>query len=69
MVVEILPSWQKQKQMSVREFLYLLSRPSAPLGQVPDVCAALLDSYERARYGSEVSFNQILVISDLTRFS
>lgn len=52
MVVEILPTWAKTKNQSVREFLFILSRPDAPLGQVSDVVLALLDSYERARYGS-----------------
>ena len=55
MVKEILPAWEKSKKHSVREFLYTLSRPTAPLGQVDDVCLALLDSYERARYGAQVS--------------
>ena len=54
MVKEILPTWQKSKKHSVREFLYVMSRPNAPLGQVDDVCLALLDSYERARYGAQV---------------
>ena len=54
MVKEILPAWEKSKKHSVREFLYTLSRPNAPLGQVDDVCLALLDSYERARYGAQV---------------
>jgi len=53
MVKEILPAWQKSKKHTVREFLYTLSRPNAPLGQVDDVCLALLDSYERARYGAQ----------------
>ena len=53
MVLEILPSWQRAKTQSFREFLYILSRPTAPLGQVDDVCLALLDSYERARYGCQ----------------
>ena len=56
MVVEILPTWAKTKTQSVREFLFILSRPDAPLGQVSDVVLALLDSYERARYGSLVGY-------------
>ena len=53
MVKEILPSWQKGKSQSEREFLYILSRNNAPLAQCPDICAVILDSYERARYGEQ----------------
>jgi len=54
MVKEILPAWERQKSQTVRQFMFLLQRCGGPLSGCPEVCAALLDSYERARYGCQL---------------